>query len=83
MDKTFSEAENAASSFSEAQLAAVLSSPEGKALLALLGADGGAVIRAAADAFRQGDARRAKELVEPIMRQPQAQALIEKINRRV
>ncbi len=83
MDKTFFEAESAASSFSEAQLAAVLSSPEGKALIALLGRDGGAAIRAAADAFRRGDAQRAKELLSPIMQEPQAQALVEKINRQV
>ena len=73
-------AENAGFSFSSQQIAAVLSSPEGKQLLSLLSRDGGATLQQAAQALRSGDAELAKSLVSPIMQTEQAQALIAKIN---
>ena len=73
-------AENAGFSFSSQQIAAVLSSPEGKQLLSLLGRDGGAALQQAAQALRSGDTELAKSLVSPIMQTEQAQALIARIN---
>ena len=69
-------------SFTKQQLAAVLSSSEGKQLLSLLSRDGGAALSQAAQALRNGDSELAKSIVSPLMQSDEAQALIEKINER-
>ena len=69
-------------SFTKQQLAAVLSSSEGKQLLSLLSRDGGAALSQAAQAFKNGDTELAKSIVSPLMQSDEAQALIEKINER-
>ena len=69
-------------SFTKQQLAAVLSSSEGKQLLSLLSRDGGAALSQAAQALRNGDTELAKSIVSPLMQSGEAQALIEKINER-
>ena len=81
MDNLFQE--NAGFSFTSQQLAAVLSSREGKQLLALLSRDGGNALSQAAQALKNGDAELAKSLVGPMMQSDEAQALIAKINERV
>lgn len=67
-------------SFTRQQLAAVLSSPEGKELLRLLGQDGGHALSQAAQALKSGDAELAKRLVSPMLQSEQAQTLIRRIN---
>ena len=69
-------------SFTKQQLAAVLSTPEGRQLLTLLSRDGGSALSQAAQALRNGDAELAKSIVSPLMQSDEAQALIEKINER-
>ena len=80
MDNKYSD--NASFSFTKQQIAAVLSSSEGKELLSLLSRDGGAALRQAAQALQSGDTELAKSLVGPMMQSEQAQALIAKINER-
>ncbi|MDD3164290.1 MAG: hypothetical protein PHS97_00330 [Oscillospiraceae bacterium] len=66
--------------FSEFDIQKVLGSSEGKSLIALLNQDGGAVLRKAADALKSGRQEDAKQLLEPLMRTPEAQELVRKIN---
>lgn len=80
MDNKYSE--NANVSFTKQQIAAVLSSPEGKELLSILSRDGGSTLSQAAQALRTGNTELAKQLVSPMLQSDQAQALIEKINER-
>lgn len=81
MDKNYHSPEHSGANFSPRQIAAVLSSEEGKALLSLLGRDGGAALHAAADAFARGQTELAKSLIAPMLENAQAQELIDKINR--
>ena len=69
-------------SFTKQQLAAVLSTPEGRQLLTLLSRDGGSALSQAAQALRNGDSELAKSIISPLMQSGEAQALIEKINER-
>lgn len=62
--------------FSKEQLRRVLSSEQGKALLALLRADGGTRLKQAAEAVRQGDHARAQQILQPVLQTEQAQALL-------
>lgn len=80
MDNSFQE--NAGFFFTSQQLAAVLSSKEGKQLFALLSRDGGNALSQAAQALKNGDTELAKSLVSPMMQSDEAQALIAKINER-
>jgi len=64
-------------SFTKQQLAAVLSTPEGRQLLSR---DGGSALSQAAQALKNGDAELAKSLVSPMLQSSEAQALIAKIN---
>ena len=67
-------------SFTKQQLAAVLSTNEGRQLLTLLSRDGGGALSQAAQALKNGDAELAKSLVSPLLQNDEAQALIAKIN---
>ena len=80
MDNSYREKEGLP--FTKQQLAAVLSSSEGKQLLSLLSRDGGAALSQAAQALRNGDTELAKSIVSPLMQSDEAQALIETINER-
>ena len=80
MDNSYRE--NEGLPFTQQQLAAVLSSSEGKQLLSRLSRDGGAALSQAAQAFKNGDTELAKSIVSPLMQSDEAQALIEKINER-
>ena len=55
--------DHAGFSFTKQQLAAVLSTPEGRQLLTLLSRDGGSALSQAAQALKNGDAELAKSLV--------------------
>ena len=72
--------ENEGLPFTKQQLAAVLSSSEGKQLLSLLSRDGGSALSQAAQALKNGDTELAKSLVSPMLQSNEAQALIAKIN---
>ena len=72
--------DHAGFSFTKQQLAAVLSTNEGRQLLTLLGRDGGSALSQAAQALKNGDAELAKRLVSPMLQSSEAQALIAKIN---
>lgn len=72
--------DNAGFSFTKQQLAAVLSTPEGRQLLTLLSRDGGGALSQAAQALKSGDTELAKSLVSPLLQNDEAQALIAKIN---
>lgn len=67
-------------SFSPEQLRRVLGSSEGRQLLALLSSGCGERLRQAADAAKQGDHARARELLQPVLNTEQAQALLRKLN---
>ena len=72
--------DHAGFSFTKQQLAAVLSTPEGRQLLTLLSRDGAGALSQAAQALKNGDAELAKSLVNPLLQNDEAQALIAKIN---
>ena len=80
MDNSYRE--NEGLPFTKQQLAAVLSTNEGRQLLTLLSRDGGSALSQAAQALKSGDAELAKSIVSPLMQSDEAQALIEKINER-
>lgn len=66
---------------SQENIQRVLTSPEGRQLLALLMRDGGAALAKAGEALRRGDQAAAEAILAPIMNTPQAQELVAKINR--
>ena len=66
--------------FTKQQIAAVLSTGEGKELLALLSKDGGAALKACAQALSSGDTQRVQELIAPLLQSQKAQELLTKIN---
>lgn len=68
-------------SFTPEQIRKVLGSDEGKRLLEILNRDGGAALRQAAAAYQAGDSERVRQLMEPLMRAPEAAGLIERLNR--
>ena len=72
----------AESGFSPEQLRSVLASKEGKQLMQLLNRDGGAALRQAAAAARNGDYEQAKRIMEPLMQTPEAARLVDEINRK-
>lgn len=62
-----------------AQLRRLLSGPEGQALLRLLQADGGAGLRAAAEAMREGNPDGVREALGPLLAGTEAEALTRKL----
>ena len=68
--------------FSEDDIQRVLGSQEGQALLRLLNRDGGAALRQAANAVKNGDMAKAQEIMRPLMESPGVSALVDKINRK-
>lgn len=65
------------------ELRAVLESPETARLLALLRSDGGAALKAAAQAAGRGDAETAKRLLSPLMEGTEASELLGRIGERL
>lgn len=74
----FSNAANNSLPFSKEDLKRVLTSPEGQRLLAILRQSGSALDQAAAS-VRSGDYAAAQTLLEPMLRDPEAQKLVEKL----
>ena len=68
--------------FSAEQIRQVLTSPEGKQLIALLNRDGGQQLRQAAEAFRRGDMAQVQALMQPLTQDREAAELLKKINGR-
>lgn len=62
----------------EGELRRILASAEGRQLLTLLRSNGGA-LKAAIEAAGRGDYASAKEALEPTLSQPEARALLEKL----
>lgn len=67
--------------FSPAHLRRLLSSPEGRQLLALLQRDGGETMRQAAAQVKEGNPRAAQELLRPMADSPEAAQLLKKLSR--
>lgn len=68
------------SPFSEADLKRALASPEGARLLAILRAGNGDALNQAAQAVKTGDYAGAKTVLEPLLKNPEAQKLLEKLS---
>ena len=51
-------------------------SPQGQQLMALLGSDGGASLRRAADALNRGDENAAQQAMAPFLSDPKIQSLL-------
>lgn len=66
------------SQISAQQLKALVSSPEGKRLLALLQRDGGENARRAAEAYQNGNAAQAQALLQDVMGSQEANDLLRK-----
>lgn len=58
------------------QLKKLLSGTDGKRLLQLLNRDGGNTLRAAGDALKQGNSQQVKELMGPLLKDPEVQKLL-------
>lgn len=67
--------------FAAEQARRILDSAEGKQLLALLSRDK-STLQAAARAVQNGDTAAAKSLLRPLVDTPEADALLQKINRK-
>lgn len=63
-------------SFSPADLAKILSSSDGRRLLALLQRNGGDTLKKAVDAAKAGSYSEAKNLLEPMLTNPEAAELL-------
>ncbi len=66
--------------FSEADLKRALTSQEGRQLLSLLKRDGGDTLQKAINAVKSGNYEEAKEIVAPMLQDPEAAALLGKLN---
>lgn len=66
-------------SFSPEQVKQLLSTPEAQQLIALLNRDGGKGLQQAAEEFRKGNVNEAQEVLKPLMKDPEADALLKKI----
>ena len=62
---------------SKRAMEALLRSPDGKRLIALLSRDGGSAMRQAASALTSGNERQAKAAMEPMLQNPEVQALLQ------
>lgn len=60
---------------------AMMNSPDGKRLMALLGADGGKALRAAANAVQQGNEKQAQDTMAPLLNNPEVQKILSDMNR--
>ena len=69
-------------SISKADIQKVFGSPEGQALIRLLSRDGGAALKRAADAVKQGKPELAQQIMRPAMESPDAAALIERLSQK-
>lgn len=59
----------------------LLGTASGQTLLRLLSADGGVVLRQAAERFRAGDTAGAQALLEPLLQSDQAREALESLQR--
>ncbi len=66
--------------FSPEQAKQLLSSPEGKRLIAMLTKGGG--LQAAAEAFKKGDMSAAREALQPTLQTQEANELLKKLTER-
>lgn len=60
----------------EQKLKKLLSGADGKRLLQLLNQDGGNTLRAAGNALKQGNSQQVKELMGPLLNDPEVQKLL-------
>ena len=65
------------------QLRKLLSGPEGRALLQILQADGGAGLRAAAEAMKRGDTEGVKTALSPLLAGTEAEALTRRMEEKL
>lgn len=78
--------ENAGSSVMQpdsAQIKQLLTGPEGRALLQILQADGGAGLQAAAEAMQAGNLEGAKAALSPLLAGTEAEALTQRLERKL
>lgn len=57
----------------------LLGSADGKRLLSLLSRDGGNTLRAAGDALKQGNSQQVKNLMGPLLEDPEVQKLLKQM----
>ena len=67
----------------QAQLSQLLGSEEGQALVRMLTRDGGAGIRAAADALQRGDSELARQILSPLLQNGKARNLAEQLGKKL
>ena len=77
----FSNAANNSLPFSKEDLRRVLSSPEGRQLLSILRAGDGEALNRATQAVGRGDYADAQALLSPMLRNPEAQKLMEQLKK--
>lgn len=65
------------------KLSSVLNSEDGRKLISILSRDGGAALKKAANAISAGNSEEAKRVLEPLMNQPEAQHLVDELNKKV
>lgn len=60
---------------------AMMNTPDGKRLMALLGADGGKTLREAVNAVQQGNEKRTQDTMAPLLSNPEVQKILSAMNR--
>ena len=76
------DSKSAMPSFSEADIKKVLGSKEGQALLRLLNRDNGKTLQEAAKALKAGDTALAQSIVQPMLQNEEAAALLNKLSKK-
>lgn len=61
----------------------ILATSEGRQLLKLLSGDGGAAMRSAGEAIRQGDTRTAQSIMAPLVDNPEVQKLLKALEKTI
>ena len=67
--------------FSDADVKKLLQTREGMQLLQLLNRDGGATLKEAAAALKNGDTARFQSVLTPVIQTKEAQSLLQKLDR--
>ena len=67
----------------EQQAKKLLEGADGKRLMGLLSRDGGQTLRAAGDALKQGNTQQVKNLMGPLLEDPEVQKLLKQMEQKL
>ena len=67
----------------EQQAKQLLAGAEGKRLMGLLSQDGGGTLRAAGEALKQGNTQQVKDLMGPLLKNPEVQKILHQMENKL